>query len=367
MHETTALPARRLAPRRPVWAMCLWLASTAVWAVDSDEARLRAIREAMVNAALSTTTEVKVSSWMDSGGALHEFNRFSSEVRLREIRMGTNANAAAAVEDRVPQDVAQVSAQVEAVPPAACPAPAAKTALRHVMVPTLALSPTLTPVQRYPAQQVGQQALTALMASASGARQWRAVQTTLPTTLYEQRLQNRGQESTQWQVWLQVELLSEGVGADDMPALSLHWQVRQRGQTKPWLELRDDLPPPRATVNAATPRLDEGQTLAIARSAQHLADALDHQLACEPQTLRLHTDMGRLLVSAGDLSGLRVGDRLVLADGRALPRHALEAGALDAAVLAEVKSVSAYQAELSPVAGKRQVFNPSWVAWPYTY
>jgi hypothetical protein len=58
---------------------------------------------------------------------------------------------------------------------------------------------------------------------------------------------------------------------------------------------------------------------------------------------------------------------LVLADARVLPGRAIEAGALDAAVLVEVKSVSAFQAEIRQVAGKKQTFQGGWVAWPYIY
>ena len=46
----------------------------------------------------------------------------------------------------------------------------------------LVLSPTLTPVQRYPAQQVGQAALSALSALAPSARHWRLVATPAPVT-----------------------------------------------------------------------------------------------------------------------------------------------------------------------------------------
>ena len=72
-------------------------------------------------------------------------------------------------------------------------------------------------------------------------------------------------------------------------------------------------------------------------------------------------------INAGGNAGLRVGDKLMLADASVLPRHTLEPSALDAAVLAEVKSVSPYQAEIKQVAGRKQKFNGAWVAWPYTY
>ena len=78
-------------------------------------------------------------------------------------------------------------------------------------------------------------------------------------------------------------------------------------------------------------------------------------------------DKGKFTLTAGEKSGLRVGDKVLLSDPRVLPQHALEVGALDGAVLAEVKSVSAYQSELKQVAGKALNHQASWVAWPFTY
>jgi hypothetical protein len=98
-----------------------------------------------------------------------------------------------------------------------------------------------------------------------------------------------------------------------------------------------------------------------------MVQQLEKQLACEPQTFAVEQKDGRLALNAGSNAGLRVGDMLMIADPSVLPRHTLEPGALDAAVLAEVKSVTPYQAEIKQVAGRKQKFNGAWVAWPYTY
>ena len=76
---------------------------------------------------------------------------------------------------------------------------------------------------------------------------------------------------------------------------------------------------------------------------------------------------GQLTLRAGRASGLRVGDQIVLADAVLLPGRAIESGALDAVVLAEVKSVSDYQSEIRLIAGKQQKFQGNWVAWPFVY
>jgi hypothetical protein len=107
--------------------------------------------------------------------------------------------------------------------------------------------------------------------------------------------------------------------------------------------------------------------VAIERAVAALSSQLDKQLACEPQSFAVEQSNGRLSLNAGGNAGLRVGDKLMLADASVLPRHTLEPEALDAAVLVEVKSVTPYQAELKQVAGRKQNFKGAWVAWPYTY
>jgi hypothetical protein len=92
--------------------------------------------------------------------------------------------------------------------------------------------------------------------------------------------------------------------------------------------------------------MDTDTNAAIARAVSAMAAKLEKQLACEPQTFAVEQSNGRLTLNAGVNAGLRVGDKLMIADPSVLPRHTLEPGALDAAVLAEVKSVTPYSAEI---------------------
>ncbi|MEY4363192.1 MAG: hypothetical protein RLZZ24_544 [Pseudomonadota bacterium] len=361
--------------RSKLCALGLSLA-TVCWAPQSlaaevDEARLRAIRQAMVDAAVETTTHVQATSWMDSQGALREYNRFTSEIRMRDVRLlesGSPEDKAQAKARLTPvRDAVAVPAQIEAVRPESCPKPAAKTALRHVMSTSVVLAPGLAPAERYAAQQVGRAAMASLMGRSARSSYWRTVSEASSSRMYDRQLQGFGLEHVSWQLQLQVESAGASGWVQETPALTLRWQVRPRPQQHAWLEQTDFVPPARQAVNAATPRIDVDMAQAIARSVDALVQALDQRLACDPQALSLQNEEGRLVLSAGDMSGLRVGDRVLLTDSRHLPQHVLEPQALDAAVLAEVKSVSAYRAELKQVAGRKQKFNSSWVAWPYTY
>ena len=67
----------------------LWGSGMGANAQDvKPEQRLEAIRAALVEAAMKSNTRVSTTSWMDTRGALLELNRFSSEIRLRDIQIG---------------------------------------------------------------------------------------------------------------------------------------------------------------------------------------------------------------------------------------------------------------------------------------
>jgi hypothetical protein len=144
-------------------------------------------------------------------------------------------------------------------------------------------------------------------------------------------------------------------------------QVSGPGARQGWFTAEEVILPSLPTPGYGTPKMDTETNAAIARAVASMVAQLDQQLACDPQTFAVEQKDGRLALNAGSQAGLRVGDKLMMADPSVLPRHTLEPQALDAAVLGEVKSVTPYQAEIKQVAGRKQKFNGAWVAWPYTY
>jgi hypothetical protein len=328
----------------------------------SPEERLRAIRAAMVEAAMKSNTRVSATSWMDSDGQLRELNRFSSEIKLRDLQV------AQYVRDAGQQPQAELAVtQVDAVKPNLCEAPQAKAPLRQVMTVGLNLSAGLPPAQRYQAQQLGIIARQDLMQAASRAPRWRLVSTQPHARVYDRLTHGQGEEHVQWHAQLTVNAAPFGGVSDDFSAFALSLQVNAPGQRQAWFAAQEIVVPSLPTQSYGTPKLDNDTQRAIARSVAAMVAQLEAQLACEPQSFAVEQTGGRLSLQAGAHAGLRVGDKLMLADASVLPRHTLEPSALDAAVLAEVKSVTPYQAEIQQVAGRKQKFNGAWVAWPYTY
>ena len=363
MSHVDTLSTTWLSPLRAgLLALCC-LPSALLAADLTPEQRLQAIRQALVEAAMKSSTRVSASSWMDTQGALREYNRFSSEVKVRDLQVTRYGR------DEAQEPQADImAAATEPVEPARCNAPQAKAALMHVMTVSLELSPYLSPAQRYPAQQVGFAARQRLLQAATQAQHWRLMTDPVFTRSYERMSYSHGEEHVQWQMQLTVAPAPVGLSTDEAGAFVLQWQVRAPGHMHAMYSAQDVIVGAPAALALTTPKLDQELREAIDLAVQRLGKALDVHLSCESPSLEVtQTEAGRLTINAGRRAGLRIGDKLMLSDARVLPKHALEAGALDAAVLAEVKSVSLYQAELKQVAGRAQKFQGAWVAWPYTY
>lgn len=351
-------------PLRSVVALALTGVNFSACAVDLNaQERLNAIRSAMVEAAMKSNTRVSATSWMESDGKLRELNRFSSEIKLRDLQV------AQYVRDAGQQPKAELATTntVEIVQPGRCEAPQAKAALRQVMTVGLDLSQGLAPAQRYPAQQLGFAARKQLLQAAARSERWRLISTQVQARTYDRLQHGHGEESVQWHAQLTVTPVPLAGVSDDYSAFGLALQVNGPGQQQAWFVAEEVIVPSVPTQVYGTPKMDTDTNAAIARAVTAMAAKLEKQLACEPQTFTVAQSNGRLSLNAGANAGLRVGDKLMIADPSVLPRHTLEPGALDAAVLAEVKSVTPYQAEIKQVAGRKQKFNGSWVAWPYTY
>ena len=350
---------------RALLLLCLSWGNACVLAADlGPEERLRAIRNALVEAAMKSNTRVSATSWMESDGALRELNRFSSEIKVRELQVRNYSRDA----NQEPQADMVMAKNEGLAAPARCDAPQAKAPLMQVMSVGMDLSPSLGSSQRYLAQQIGRLARARLLDASAEAQRWRLITDPVYARTYERRIYSHGEEHVQWHLQLTVANAPVGTNTDDGSSVTLVWQVRHLGQSQVRYNAEDVLRIAPAPATATTPKVDSDTQQAIALAVDRLAQYLDTQLSCEPQSFAVQkNEAGQLMLNAGGKAGLRVGDKLMLADARVLPRHALEAGALDASVLAEVKSVTGYQAQIKQIAGRPQKFQGNWVAWPYTY
>lgn len=325
------------------------------------EERLQAIRQAMVDAAMNSHTLVSATSWMDAQGALRELNRFSSDIKLRDLQVAEYSRDS----QNQPRAVL-ANTQVERVPAKACRAPKAKAVLRHVMSLGLDMSPEFIQAQRYEAQQVGRYARARLLQTATQAQHLRLMTDVVHARAYDRAIHGHGEEQVAWHLQLSV-VPANYYTTEGKSGYVMRWVAKSStGQTPVQGEAVLGITPP--TLAVGTPKMDDDLMRNIQVQVDRLVQQLDQALACDPPSMAVVAgDKGQFTLRAGETAGLRVGDKVLLSDPRVLPQHALEVGALDGAVLAEVKSVSAYHSELKQVAGKAQKNQGSWVAWPYTY
>lgn len=328
----------------------------------SGEERLAAIREALVDAALKSTTHVSASSWMDSDGVLQEYNRFNSDIKVRELEVKTSHGAA----DKTAQTEV-VAGQTQAVPVDACAAPMAKHKLGHVMTIGVNVSPDLLPAQRYRGQQIEHYALEKLLAASTASPSWRLVVAAPHSRAYDRMVYSRGEEDIQLHMQLTIAPVAQGRTVDDLGSFNLVWQVTSLTQARPRWQSSDVIVSPVQTSAVGSNSMTFDTLDAIDQAIKRMVAQLDTQLACEPPSFAVVQEQGRLMVKAGKTAGLRVGDKVVLANSELLPQRALEAGALNASMLAEVTSVSVYQAEVKPLTKRVKSNDGAWLAWPYTY
>jgi hypothetical protein len=249
--------------------------------------------------------------------------------------------------------------------------------MKHVMRVSMDIDSRIPPSQQFLAQKIGFAARQQAVRAATESRHWRLTTDSTYNRTYERLYNGLGeeampwqlqQEATEWRLQLTVMPGRYNLNTANYPAFVLIWQVQYTSNGTVWFDAQNTLFGVTIPSPYGTPKLDVDTTLAIETNVTQMARDLDRQLGCDPQSFVVQQNSdGQLVLRAGRASGLRVGDQIVLADSRVLPGRAIEAGALDAVVLAEVKSVSAYQAEIRQVAGRKQTFQGGWVAWPYIY
>jgi hypothetical protein len=338
------------------------------WADDfSAQERLQAIREALIEAAMQSNTHVSSTSWVNAEGVLNKYDRFSSDVSVKDVQTQSLER------DKDGQVRAHIdSNSMTPEMNATCDAPLAKSHLRQVMLLDIATGEQIPATNRYRAQQLKNLVQEKLVQAGGSSSNFRLVVAPAYTpgvrpSAYERASYIHDEDQVSWIMRVRLQSAPSSHVTDTSSNFQLDISVFKQARTQAWWHgsrvIYSEVESHRVGDNQVTQDTSDE----LAQSVQALSEELNQVLACQSPSFKVSHQGQSWTINAGELAGLHVGDRLFLADVKVLPEHALEQGALDESMLAEVKAVSAYKAELRPVAGRSQDHPNEWVAWPYTY
>jgi len=345
--------------------------------VNAHEAQLSAIRQAILEATLDRPTRVLSSAWVDEKGALHESAHFHSEAQVRGVRVLSY------IQDDAPQT--RVSAEV--LPWGWKPTGTDKTcaapprAWRLPLVVHVHSPEGFSGTQNFATHTLLQQAHGALMHNMQNSQRWRTHSVTASEdSTYQRALMGHEEIPSGWTAEISLQPHSDarpaskalpfGFGQAEPTwqwtlTLTLGHRPQPNDRVEPKWQIEQIIAvSPSAMVNnpSAWARQMQAQ---LQQGMRHWVAQLDKRTECEPVQFHVRRQGNNALqLQAGQGSGLRPGDRVLLMSPSHVPSRMLEAGAAQHLALAEVVQVGQHRTELQQLAGPALASQGPWMALP---
>ena len=368
-------------------ALTLGLAASCVSAQQAltQEEKLSAIRQGLVQAAIEGPTKVQSTVWIDAQGALQESSSFRTGMEVRGVRVLSyeRDSQGQPTADLRWQDAGRASQAALREQPLACKALASAGRLQHVIGLSIDTAPEWT-IDELPAIKALENSLMNQWPGvAGGAVVWRMVASTGGIrSAYENALLGSSADQMPWQAKLSLRPLtrqiswpvalrqnfSEGVmvgGAAPESLMQLDFSLTARNQYEPAFEGHAQIRWRTERPGWEAGRLSEESQELLARQLRSWTHEIRQRLECEPVLPEVILS-GRdgIRINAGAKAGVRVGDEWLLASGKNYMLQILEPGVAAQSVLAKVQSVGEHHAQLQLSAGSQSAVQRSWRAWP---
>lgn len=368
------------------------------------EQQLQAIRDALLQSALSAQTRVKSVSWINEQGQLLESSQFTSDVKVRGVQVLEYLQG-----DGEPMQ-ARLKANVQA-PPRECHGNSTPALWTHPLRVQMSWSVPQGPGLRstaLQALQVMEHALMRQMTQRHPQVQWDSPHRFDPVlaSAYERAVYGRAQPQHPMTLQVSVRALeqdfvktasgqsplsqrrAQGEWETEAPAgaargaaarklasqvlgfapqvdLAIDMVLGREGEAEVWRSqshLRVDEPRGGSRLGV----LEADHQRALQALVQSQWQQIDQVLRCEPLSFEArHTGDQRWELLAGANAHLRPGDRMVIADAQRVPRRILEPAAVEHLAIAEVTAVSSDRAEMRQVAGPALRGSGRWLALPF--
>ncbi|MDG0968218.1 MAG: hypothetical protein P8O06_00095 [Porticoccaceae bacterium] len=371
----------KLIPQWVTFVMLLIFGTTSV-AQDSAEIKLRTVKQALVDLALGAEVQVDSMAYMDNTGKLHESSVLSSSAGIRGIRVMSY------LEEAKRGSKATIKATV--MPDRSCRE--AKINLRRQVLVNIVDSDHL----HGQANQVGDHSLLEvarflekqLINRLSLSKDWSASSKVSYASSYDQYLSGTSVDGVPYRLDIKINH-AESTGMSDIGYS--HWvrrsvarsakflqstavQVSGGSETASWpaadityefvlVDRTTNLSLWKTHGNLHYPAIDRGYSKGkiplpleadTSTIAADFVQGLTNSLACKPHQFQImdgHLDKNTLVINAGRVAGITVGDQFLISTHPDLLKQALTDEGLSSLTLAKVESVNTHSAVLQQVAG----------------
>lgn len=353
---------------------------------SAHEQQLARLREALTQATLQAPTQVISTAWIDGQGALREDVQFNSKAEIRGIRLHSTGSPGD------PEGPARVTADVlpwgwRHTEASASDCPAAPRVWRLPLTVSAELANSLPGQQRGPSQSLLHQLQQQLHVLTQQGERWSARPLNPPAgNTYLQALTAPAHDETPgWQLRLRLNPDSQP------PVAALGVPTPEGGTaTHPWwtppawawtldVDLQHSESGPSARMRwsqrfhievdpqavALHPTAWRGPIeVELTRRLALWLHKVQAQMRCEPTPFQVRHDPSGLLLMAGEDSGLRSGDRILIMQPGWVPGRLLDPQVADHLALAEVVRTRSRHTEIRQLAGPPLPPGKDWVALP---
>jgi hypothetical protein len=353
--------------------------SQAAAPAQEHERQLQAIRQALLEATIDRPTRVIASAWVDGDGVLHESAHFHSQAEVQGVRVLSYIQGEEPQAVKVDAKVLPWGLRQSKAADGSCQSP--PRAWRLPMTLQTRVEGGFSGAQQHASQWLLTAASQYWSERLSESKRWQGQESARPASnTYSQLLSGSGEASAGW-----------------VAELSLSPQPAPEEQTLPWMQRMPWVAPAwrwslnltvgrrtapelpiqpvwtaRQSVSIPVPDITNQPTAVLSKMQQALElkvgewiQTLEQNNQCEPLQFAVLRQTGsQLMLQAGQGSGLRPGDRVLLMNPSHVPSRVLEPGATQHLALAEVVRIGRHQTELQQLAGPSLPAHGQWVALP---
>ncbi len=344
-------------------------------ATTHSEQRIEALRNALINRAMQAPTRIKSSAWIDQSGRLQESTRITSDMTVRGIRLVANPDAQDVTDEKIIIDAANSVST-----PEKC-SDANSAWLRRAILKIEQHGSNDGISADHMAEIV--RATNHLFAETwSSKGSWNLLPAS-DLNHYEQLVRVGRQVSAPYGITVSIvtaksepklkttsQNLKEAffppspLLPDSMLILTIILSESASGKTV-WSSSAP-LHFPATTVSILKRPLPGDISTQLASIISRWKQQVDTKLKCEPIFFNVVNEAdGTININAGQASGLRENDKVLVIDQGQVPQHILEGGLDKSVFLAEVESVSNYSSRLRFFSTPPRRNTSRWIAIPF--